>query len=119
MALCHIIYINKHFFEKYVNENICHTEYSGKFLIIYCDKSEKFNINNLQKFPTIYFEHDELNYTFELTYEDIFIEQDNKYWFLICFESYYEAEKWVLGSIFLRKFHLIHWHFSYFFYIIF
>ena len=105
--MSYYIYINKHFFEKYINENICHTEYSGKFLIIYCDKSEKFNINNLQKFPTIYFEHDELNYTFELTYEDIFIEQDNKYWFLICFESYYEAEKWVLGSIFLRKYNFV------------
>ena len=100
-------HINKHFFEKYIIENICHAEYSGKFLIIYCDKSIKFDVNNLQEFPTIYFEHDELNYTFELTYEDIFIEQDNKYWFLICFESYYEAENWILGSIFLRKYNFV------------
>ena len=64
------ILINNYFFEKYINKNICHTGYSGKFLIIYCDKSKKFNVNELQKFPTIYFEHDELNYTFELTYED-------------------------------------------------
>jgi uncharacterized protein YneF (UPF0154 family) len=105
--ISYYIHINKHFFEKYIKENICHTGYSGKYLIIYCDKSEKFNVSDLQKFPTIYFEHDELNYTFELTYEDIFIEQDNKYWFLICFESYYEAEKWLLGSIFLRKYNFV------------
>jgi len=105
--MSYYILINKYFFEKYINKNICHNGYSGKFLIIYCDKSKKFNVNELQKFPTIYFEHDELNYTFELTYEDIFIEQDNKYWFLICFESYYEAENWIFGSIFLRKYNFV------------
>jgi len=105
--MSYYIHINKNFFEKYINKSICHTGYSGKFLIIYCDKSKKFNVNDLQKFPTIYFEHNELNFTFELTYEDIFIEQDNRYWFLICFESYYEAENWILGSIFLRKYNFV------------
>ena len=105
--ISYYVIINKYFFEKYINENICHTGYSGQFLIIYCDKSERFSVSDLQKFPTIYFEHDELNYTFELTYEDIFIEQDNKYWFLICFESYYETDKWSLGSIFLRKYNFV------------
>jgi len=35
------------------------------------------------------------------------IEQDNKFWFLICFESYYEVENWILGSIFLRKYNFV------------
>ena len=100
-------YINNHYFKKYINDNICHYGYSGELLILYCDKSEKFNINELEKFPTLYFQHDEFDYTFELTYEDLFTEKDNKFWFLVCFESYYEIDRWILGNIFLRKYYFV------------
>ena len=100
-------YINKHYFKKYIDDNLCHYRYSGELLILYCDKSEKFNINELEKFPTLYFQHDELDYTFELTYEDLFTDKDNKFWFLVCFESYYEIDRWILGNIFLRKYYFV------------
>ena len=105
--MTYYIYINNHYFKKYINDNLCHNGYSGELLFLYCDKSEKFNINELEKFPTLYFQHDELDYTFELTYEDLFTEKDNKFWFLVCFESYYEIDKWFLGNIFLRKYYFV------------
>ena len=99
-------YINKHYFQNYFLENICKTDYSGDLLFIFCF-ANNFTFDDLQKFPTLYFQHDELNFTFELTYEDLFIEKDNKYWFLIVFESFYEINKWLLGNIFLRKYYFV------------
>ena len=100
-------YISSHYFKKYINDNLCHYGYSGEFILLYCDKSEKFNINDLKRFPTLFFQHDELEYIFELTYEDLFTEKDNIFWFLVCFESYYDSDKWFLGNIFLRKYYFV------------
>lgn len=99
--------IKKYFFEKYLSENICKTDYSGELLILFCEKSENFSITELQKFPSLYFQHDEFRYTFELTYEDLFIEKDNKFWFLVVFETYFDTEKWFLGNLFLRKYYFV------------
>ena len=99
--------IKKYFFEKYLSENICKTEYSGELLILFCYKSDNFTIKHLEKFPTLFFKHDEFKYTFELTYEDLFTEKDNKFWFLVVFESYFDTDKWFLGNIFLRKYYFV------------
>ena len=52
--------------------------------------------------------HHELNYTFEFTYEDLFLEKDHNFWFLIVLSSFQnDLEEWNMGIIFLRKYNLI------------
>ena len=51
------------FFMEYISKNICHLYNNSEIDSFYCDKSEKFNVNNLKLFPILYFEHKEFNYT--------------------------------------------------------
>ena len=94
------------FFMEYISKNICHLYNNSEIDSFYCDKSDKFNNYNLKLFPILYFEHKEFNYTFELSYQDLFIEKDNKYYFLICKENSYN-DNWFFNFIFLRKYQLV------------
>ena len=95
--------IQNDFFMNYMSKNICHYYYDSQIEGFYCDKSEKFTIDDLKTFPTLYFEHNELNYTFDFNYQDLFIEKDNKYWFLIVCENG-DAYEWILGYVLLKKY---------------
>ena len=94
--------IEEKFFRKYLDDNICHYEkiQEEKQVILLCDKSKSFDINS---FPTLYFYHRIFNYTFELTKENLFLEKNNKYIFLIFF-SEFENHYFTLGKIFIRKY---------------
>ena len=100
-------HIKINFFNEYLSKGICHIYTGNGFEAIYCDKSENFTIYNLQKFPILYLQNNELQYIFEFNYEDLFVEIDDKIWFLIIFPIYYEIEEWFFGIIFLRKYNLI------------
>ena len=53
-------------------------------------------------------EHKEFEYIFEFTYEDLFIEKDNNYWFLVALSVFNnDLEEWFMGILFLRKYNLI------------
>ena len=100
--------IKNDFFNDYLSKNICHW-YNNSIIEIegyYCDKSDEFNINNLKKFQKIYFEHKEFNYTFELSYQDLFVEYNGKIWFLIVLMKGNE-DNWFFGSIFFRKYQFV------------
>ena len=100
--------IKKDFFDYYINTNQCKNYIGSEYRTFYCDKTENFTIENLKKFPTLYMEHIEFQYIFELTYEDLFIEKNGKYWFLIALSSFNsDLEEWFMGIIFLRKYSLI------------
>ena len=52
--------------------------------------------------------HKDFQYTFEFTYEDLFVEKDNQYWFLVALSIFNtDMEEWFMGIIFLRKYNLI------------
>ena len=51
----------------------------------YCNKTDYKN--NMKYFPPLQFLHKEMNYTFELTYEDLFIEKNDKLILLIFFQD--------------------------------
>ena len=89
--------INKTFFGNHTNQcKIQRTK--NKYSIFVCDKD--FNTDN---FPTIYFYHKDLNYTFVLTQKELFkVIGDNKY-FLIVYDLY-RPQFWMLGKIFLEKY---------------
>jgi hypothetical protein len=91
------------FFGYYYSKGLCYYYYDRVIEGFYCVKSENFNENTLKTFPTLYLEHNQLNYTFKLTYLDLFVEKDGKYWFLIGVKNSYSND-WYLGYPFLRKY---------------
>ena len=99
--------IIENYFQKYIDEDNCYLYYFDEYISINCDKSEKFSINEIKKFPSIFFEHINLDYTFELSYKDLFVEKNNVYWFLIVSDSMFYTSDWTLGNIFMRKYQFI------------
>ena len=100
--------IKTYFFDYYIKEGICKINEGIEYKTISCEKSKKFGIDNLKKFPSLFMEHHEFNYTFEFTYEDLFLEKEHNFWFLIALSSFNsDLEEWNMGIIFLRKYNLI------------
>ena len=92
--------IKREYFNKY---EACHEE-KGEEIIYYCDKSDNFNINDLKKFPSLYFKHVDFDYILELSYQDLFIENNGKYYFLVT--SNYD-ENWLIGYPLLKKYQFV------------
>ena len=111
IVLCPMTYfynIKRDYFDFYISKKVCHIYQGNEYKTFYCEKSEKFNVENLKQFPTLYMNHKEFQYTFEFTYEDLFVEKDNNYWFLVALSIYNnDLEEWFMGIIFLRKYNLI------------
>ena len=104
----HYNIIKENFFKKYISSNICLektlTLSSGlKEYLIICNPSMK---NNLKYFPTLYFFNIKFEYTFNLDYNDLFIEINNKIYFLIVGKDM-ESNIWNLGKIFMKKYPFI------------
>jgi len=99
--------ITEKYFQKYKDDNICNNDFIDEYIAFYCEKSPKFSINEIKNFPSIYFEHIGLEYTFELSFKDLFIEKDGKYWFLLITDNIYGTEQWILGNIFMRKYQFV------------
>ena len=105
--------IQRDFFNKYINNNICKTSFMGGIIYkyIYC-YSEMFTINDLKTFPSLNFKNKDLRYIFSLNYQDLFyLTSDKKYYiFNIIITNNYEnddsenEEKWVLGLPFWKKY---------------
>ena len=95
------------FFQKYKNDNICNYDYLEEYTTIYCEKSSKFSINEIKQFPSLFFVHTQLGYTFEISYKDLFIENNGKYWFLLISDTEFMRDQWILGNIFMRKYQLV------------
>ena len=104
--------INEQFFNNYFEKDICYIkniiyDYSyEKFFYYKCDNNTgKFFLEN---FPNIYFVHNDLNYTFELTYKDLFYTYINDttkhiFYFNIVFSNS-GRNKWSFGKPFLSKY---------------
>ena len=99
--------IKNKFFNNYLLKGICHIFSDYGFETYYCDKSDNFTISNLKSFPSIFLQSNELQYTFELNYEDLFFEKEGQFWFLITFSTFNEITEWYIGNIFLRKYNLL------------
>ena len=98
----------KTYFDEFMKENFpsCYKEYfsyaNKKYYGYGCSK----NIN-IKKFKSIKFFNQDLNYTFELDYKDIFVKCKDKYIMMIYFKEDENQLAWILGSIFLKKYKLI------------
>ena len=93
----------------FTEENRCHKEYfnyRNKYLFYYCDKINS-NRNKMKKnFPTLKFIHQDFNYNFTITFDDLIVEKGNYYYFLIFF-SVYNKYDWRLGRPFLNKYNFM------------
>ena len=94
------------FFIKYLNNSICEiinmTQNLNLYNMIVCKNNNNFDIIS---FPTLFFEHLDLNYTFNLDYRDLFLKKNNKYYFLIIYSSF-SGGYWKLGKPFLKKYQI-------------
>ena len=102
-------YINNNFFVNLTKENICiqkNISFNKEIYSYYeCDKS--ININN---FEPIIFTHQELSYNFTLDKNDLFVDFNNKKYFLCLFlEKKYSNEErhWILGMPFIKKYNFV------------
>ena len=104
--------ITNSFFNSYINKDICSiNEYKG-FHVFECN-AEKFNLNEIKKFPTIYLSNIGASHIFDLKSEELFIKIDKKWYFEIVFPvENLEVERWILGRIFMRKYPVIFSPFS-------
>ena len=92
-------YINKKFFNKYFNNNLCTKEFDNfDNILIICNK--KINIKN---FPDLSFISNHINNSLILTKNELFYKKNNKYYFLISFDKY-QNDNWSLGLIFMKKY---------------
>ena len=108
-------YIKNNFFENLKKENKCNENNinigTKTYLYYECDKD--ININN---FENILFIHQEFSYNFTLDKNDLFVEFNNKIYFLVIFlekdysGTYYSVKKWVFGTPFVKKYNFIFDH---------
>ena len=88
-------YIEKGFFnKKKCNKN----RLENNFINFDCTSLE-----DIKDFPTIYFMHRTLRYTFEITKEDVFIEYNGRYMCKIWIDMSYR-NNWRMGKPFLKKY---------------
>ena len=64
------------------------------------------SFEDIKDFPTIYFLHRTLRYTFEITYKDIFIEYNGRYMCKIWIDMGYRRN-WRMGKPFKKIFFFI------------
>jgi len=116
-------YIKKNYFDELINLNICSydlvtfTDINGLDSRYYAISCLKYKFNDLEKkyydkFPKLTFFVYDYNFNFELTKEDLFVEINDKYYFLIIFAKtlfdHPDLAFWNLGLPFLQKYEFVH-----------
>jgi hypothetical protein len=96
------------FFNSYIDNKICQFSEIKQnvyiYEVIYCDKNS-FYIQDISRFPSLFFYHHDFNYTFELTFKDLFEEINNNYYFLIVKNAgHFNEDLWKMGRVFLKKY---------------
>ena len=97
-------------FEKYLEDNNIFVEakyIEREFYIFFFEKNIK-NVEKLKNIELIFY-HRDLNFNFTFTYEDLFIEGDNGYYFLVIFDYKY-SDSWKFGYPFFKKYNFVFNH---------
>lgn len=96
-------FILEEFFRKYLDNQLCKiNEFiidNSKMTSFVCDE----NID-IKKFKNINFSINNQENTFSLSYKDVFLNFQGKYYFLIYYNNNDNKDSWELGKIFLQKF---------------
>ena len=97
-------------FEKYLKDNEIEIEeeYSEREnYIFYFEKNTK-GIDKLKNFELIFY-HRELDFNFTFYFEDLFLEKNNKFYFLVIFD-YKTRNEWKFGFPFFKKYNFVFNH---------
>ena len=78
------------------------TQKLNSYSMIVCEDNTNFDIIS---FPSLFFEHSDLNHIFTLNYKDLFEKKNNKYYFLIIY-SPFSGGYWKFGKPFLQKYQI-------------
>ena len=108
-------YINKKFFYDLIKENKCYKKNVtlSQKTYSYYECNNDININN---FEPIIFTHQEFSYNFTLDKNDLFVDYNNKKYFLCVFlennsgSTYYSVKRWVFGIPFVKKYSFVFDH---------
>ena len=97
--------IKKYYFNKYLENNVCVEKisillYGTKEYMIVCSATIK---NELKNFPKLYLLYRELHFTFSLDYNDLFMELDDKIYFLVIYKDTPQLI-WNFGIILIKKY---------------
>ena len=97
--------ITEIFFKQYFDTFKCKKddiyEYDSKYTVIYCNFTE----NELNKFPSLLLKSVELNYVFNLDYNDLFHKTRNVYIFKVI--QGMDNNVWKLGKVLLEKYQFV------------
>ena len=98
--------IKEKVFNKLIEDKICSLESNDKFEYSFFVCEKNFEI---KKFQSLNFYLKVYNFTFTLTYEDLFIKNNNRYYCLILYEdkTLFGRMNWVLGEVFLKKYFIV------------
>ena len=101
-------FIDNKFFMYYFSNNICSKKLLNNKFSYYVCNSNLITMEDLKKkFPIIYMKQIDLNYVFELTSDDLFIQRADKIYFLVVFNINNPTKSFLLGSAFLKKYFFI------------
>ena len=98
------------YFKNYLKYNGISIEpklYEKEYYIYFFEKNMT-NFDVIKKI-NIEFYHKELNYNFSFNYNDLILEKNNGYYFLIAFEYEFRSD-WKFGFPFFKKYHFIFNH---------
>ena len=96
--------IKQYFFDDLISQQKCQMETSKVHERVYtCTNTEKIKSELKKKFPVLKIESKAYMMTFELTYDDLFLEKNDKIYFLVYF-GYYAPFSWEVGLPFLQKY---------------
>jgi len=97
-------YIKTFFFDEYLNKSNCveETIIKDRYIGYVCD-----NKIDLDKFTPLKLKQKELDFTFILDHNDLFLKINKKYYFLVIFQKT-KQNYWSFGEPFLRKYNLIY-----------
>ena len=98
--------IDEKFFKNYIDKEKCSYQRTqiNNYYYYTCDTNV-----DIDEFPSIKFYNKDFGSDFELNYKDLFVKKNDKYYFLIVFESQ-NVFKWTLGRPFMKKFQMVFDH---------
>ena len=97
--------IESTFFFQYVTQGVCHKKLANNKFYYYSCNTYSLNLKKIEEsFPSLYFKQNELGYTFELTPQDLFVQIEDRIFFLIVFYKNNPTGSFILGKIFLQKY---------------
>ena len=90
-------------------QNHCHksiVKYMSDSTFYYCDKNPSTISQIKANFPSLKFIHQDFNFNFTITVDDLIVEKNDYFYFLIFFNNYQKYD-WRLGRPFVNKYNFM------------